>query len=220
MTERVVYPDSDSQPIADDTKQFRWIVLLKESLDASLPDFVAGAHLWYPVEGRPDIRIGPDVMVCLGRPKGDRGSYQQWAEGGLAPQVVIEVISANSEVQQLIRSATFYARYGVGEVIYLDVERAMGWAHLRTADGHIVEVETILGWTSPNLGIRFEQVDGELAVFGPGGRRFLTWGELEDQRRAALQRAEAEAQRAEAEAQRAARLAEKLRAMGVDPESL
>lgn len=30
---KIIYPDSDGQPMADNTKQFRWIVLLKENLD-------------------------------------------------------------------------------------------------------------------------------------------------------------------------------------------
>ena len=29
----IIYPDSDGQPMADNTLQFRWIVLLKENLD-------------------------------------------------------------------------------------------------------------------------------------------------------------------------------------------
>lgn len=29
----IVYPDSDGQPMADNTKQFRWIVTIKEGLE-------------------------------------------------------------------------------------------------------------------------------------------------------------------------------------------
>lgn len=28
----IIYPDSDGEPIADNTKQFRWIVTIKENL--------------------------------------------------------------------------------------------------------------------------------------------------------------------------------------------
>lgn len=220
MSELVVYPDRNGQPIADNTKQFRWIVTLKENLDAMLPCFVAGDHLWYPVEGRPTIRIAPDVMVCPGRPKGDRGSYKQWVEGGVPPKVVFEVLSPGNTLREMVRKGSFYTQYGVDETIFVDPDNENGWARVRGPGGDIEEVETILGWTSPYLGIRFEQVDGELAVFGPGGKRLLTWGELAEQRRVAMERAEAEAQRAEAEAQRARRLAERLRELGVDPESL
>ncbi|HEY9711540.1 MAG TPA: hypothetical protein V6D48_25250 [Oculatellaceae cyanobacterium] len=78
---QVIYPDSDGKPMANNTKQFRWIVVIQQNLDwlyANDPNvFVAGDLFWYPVEGKPKIVNAPDVMVVLGRPKGDRGSYQQ-----------------------------------------------------------------------------------------------------------------------------------------------
>ena len=50
----IIYPDSDGQPIADNTKQFRWIVIIKENLEFLFINnhdvFVAGDLLWYPVE--------------------------------------------------------------------------------------------------------------------------------------------------------------------------
>src|SRR5438309_2363551 len=93
----ITYPDSDGQPMADNTLQFRWIVTIQGGLDAQFAHdpnvFVAGNLLWYPVEGVPTIRQAPDIMVAFGRPKGDRGSYKQWQEGGVAPQAVIEIQS-------------------------------------------------------------------------------------------------------------------------------
>jgi Uma2 family endonuclease len=89
-----VYPDSDGEPMADNTLQYEWIVTLKGNLDELLEDdFVAGNILWYPVEGQPKTRIGPDVLIALGRPKGYRGSYKTWCEDGVVPQVVFEVLS-------------------------------------------------------------------------------------------------------------------------------
>ena len=32
-TPEIIYPDSDGQPMADNTKQFRWIVTIKENLE-------------------------------------------------------------------------------------------------------------------------------------------------------------------------------------------
>jgi Uma2 family endonuclease len=59
----LIYPDSDGQPMADNTLQFRWIVLIKENLECLFGDgpqvFVAGDLLWYPAEGRPDLRVAP-----------------------------------------------------------------------------------------------------------------------------------------------------------------
>ena len=85
----VLYPDSDGKPMSDNTKQYLWIALIKEGLEwlfAHDPNvFVAGDLLWYPVEGNNKIRIGPDVLVAFGRPKGHRGSYQQWKEDNITP---------------------------------------------------------------------------------------------------------------------------------------
>ncbi len=101
-SQKVFYPDSDGKPMADNTLQFRWIVTIKEGVDALFcqdPDvFVAGDLLWYPVEGEPKIRIAPDVLVAFGRPKGERGSYRQWEEGGTAPQVVFEILSPGNRI--------------------------------------------------------------------------------------------------------------------------
>ncbi|MFM8294463.1 MAG: Uma2 family endonuclease, partial [Microcystaceae cyanobacterium] len=80
----IIYPDSDGQPMAENTLQFEWIVIVKENLELLFGDrpdvFVAGDLLWYPVEGNNKIRRAPDAMVALGRPKGYRGSYKQWEE--------------------------------------------------------------------------------------------------------------------------------------------
>nr|WP_305037851.1 hypothetical protein [Halomicronema sp. CCY15110] len=92
----VIYPDSDGQPRADNTKQFRWIVTIKENLELLFRDrpdvFVAGDLLWYPVEGDNTLRQAPDALVVLGRPKGDRGSYQQWKEADIPPSRVRDFV--------------------------------------------------------------------------------------------------------------------------------
>src|SRR5512135_3829161 len=88
--EEVQYPDSNGEPMAENTLQYEWITTIKGGLDAVFRDdpdaFVAGDLLWYPVEGDNTTRMAPDAMVALGRPKGHRGSYMQWREGGIAPQ--------------------------------------------------------------------------------------------------------------------------------------
>lgn len=218
----VVYPDSDGEPMADNTLQFQWIVTVEgnlETLYLHRPDvFVAGDLLWYPVEGHPTIRIAPDALVVFGRRKGHRGSYRQWEEGGIPPQVVFEILSPGDTPAELERKRLFYERYGVEECYYLGPEhgRAQGWVR---REGALIPIPEMNGWRSPRLGIRFQVEDGEIILFSPDGQRFRTWTELAQERERERQRAEAERQRAEAERQRADRLAERLRALGVDPDS-
>jgi Uma2 family endonuclease len=212
----IVYPDSDGQPMADNTRQFRWIVLIQQNLEAwyaSDPNvFIAGDLLWYPVEGNPKIRQAPDVMVVFGRPKGDRGSYQQWQENNIAPQVVFEIRSPGNSQTELDKKLVFYERYGVEEYYLYDPDRndLSGW--LRQGE-RLIPIDPISHWISPRLAMRFDWSETELQLYLPSGVSFTT---LEQER----QRAEQERQRAERAEQRATRLAEQLRALGVDPDQL
>jgi len=212
---RIIYPDSDGQPIADNTKQFRWIVLIKENLEllfADRPDvFVAGDLLWYPVQGHPEIRVAPDAMVVFGRPKGDRGSYRQWEEENVVPQVVFEILSPGNRVKEMTRKLQFYERYGVEEYYIYDPDDNE-LEGLQRKEGNLQLVEEINGWVSPKLGIKFVLSAETLEIYRPDGRKFLSSLELEQQRQQATQRAEQESQRVQ-------RLAAQLRALGIDPEA-
>ncbi len=217
----VLYPDSDGEPMADNTVQFDWIVSIKLNLEevfAARPDvFVAGDLLWYPVEGDPKTRIAPDAMVAFGRPKGPRGSYQQWRESGVAPQVVFEVLSPGNTYLEMTRKQGLYERFGVEEYYVVDPDHGEVTGWLR-GEGKLQPVAAIDGWVSPRLGIRF-QVDGEgVHLFRPDGTPFVSYRELAERAQAEAQRAEAEARRAEAAESRAARLADRLKALGIDPE--
>ena len=212
----VVYPTSDGQPMADNTKQFRWIDTIVGGLQALFREradvFVAGDLLWYPVEGEIGIRRAPDAMVAFGRPKGDRGAYLQWREGGIAPQVVFEVLSPGNTLTEMGRKFLFYDLYGVEEYYIYDPDRndLSGW---QRRNGRLDVIEELNGWTSPLLAIRFELLADDLRIIRPDGQPFLSYVELE-------QRAEQQQQRAEQQQQRAERLAERLRALGVDPDSV
>jgi Uma2 family endonuclease len=177
----VVCPDSDGQPMSDNTRQFRYIVTIQGGLDALFRDdpnvFVAGDLLWYPVEGDPTTRMAPDVMVVFGRPKGDRGSYQQWNEGNVSPQVVFEVLSPGKRAGDLVRKSLFYERYGVEEYYIYDPDRGELAGYVRHK-GELREIEDMQGWVSPRLRVRFELQGEDLHLFGPDGRPFATYVEL------------------------------------------
>ena len=197
----VIYPDSDGKPMADNTKQFNWIVTLVGGLQTLFADnpnvFVAGDLLWYPVEGDNKTRIAPDALVAFGRPKGDRGSYKQWEENGIAPQVVFEVLSPGNTRQEMADKLAFYERYGVEEYYLYDPDhgRLQGW---RRQAGRLVEIPPMRGWISPRLGVRFDLDGMDLCLTTPDGRRFAGYVEVAQRAETAEQRAEHEAQRAAA----------------------
>jgi Uma2 family endonuclease len=169
-----MYPDSDGQPMAENTLQYEWIVTLQGGFDALLPDFVGGDLLWYPVHGQPRVRVAPDVLVALGRPKGHRGSYKQWEEDGVPPTLVIEVMSPSNTLVEMEKKRQFYERYGVQEFVVYDPEdgRFMVWTR---RGERLWPVPRPDGWVSPSTGVRFE-VDGTvLNATGPDGRRFESY---------------------------------------------
>jgi hypothetical protein len=140
IPEDIFYPDSDGQPMSDNTKQFRWIVLIQQNL-ASL--FAADPNVFYD----------PD--------KNDLSGWLRQAER-------LEVI------------------------------------------------DPIAQWVSPRLRIRFELASPELQLYRPDGEPFTTLEQEQQRAEQERQRAEQERQRAEQAEQRAARLAEQLRAAGID----
>jgi hypothetical protein len=68
-------------------------------------------------------------------------------------------------------------------------------------------------WVSPLMGVRLKTTPGNVGIFYPDGRPFLSFVELGER-----QKQIEEALRSER--QRAAKLAAKLREMGVDPDAL
>lgn len=223
VTSEVIYPDSDGKPMADNTKQFRWITVIYHNLEwlfATDPNvFVAGDLLWYPVEGNNKIRQAPDVMVVFGVAKGDRGSYIQWRENNITPQVVFEILSPGNRLTEMAKKLQFYQRYGVEEYYIYDPDKNDFSVFLRT-EGNLEVIEMIENWVSPRLGIRFNWNSEELQLYRPDGQLFTSYLEISQQLNTALEQAEQERQRAEQERQRAEKLAEHLRSLGIDPESI
>jgi Uma2 family endonuclease len=194
------FSDSDGKPMADNTEQFRWIVLIKENLEILFADepnvFVAGDLLWFPVKSRLILPVAPDTMVVFGRPKGRRGSYKQWQEDNIAPQVVYEILSPSNNAEEMERKLEFYQTYGVEEYYQYDPDRyeLKGW---RRVGEQLLPIAQMDGWTSPLLGIRFALGNHELVIYRPDGRQFLSSVELEqraEQERLRAERAEQELQ--------------------------
>lgn len=232
--QEIIYPESDGQPMADNTKQFRWIVTIKEGLEWLFQDdpnvFIAGDLLWYPTQGNNVIRAAPDAMVIFGRPKGDRGSYQQWKEGHITPQVVFEVRSPGNTQTEMDKKLVFYDRHGVEEYYLYDPDKGdlSGW--LRTEE-RLDVIEQMLSWVSPRLGIKFEMVGTELQLYRPDGEKFATYVELaalREQERIDKEQAQQQLeqertdkeqaqQQLEQERDRTQKLAARLQELGIDP---
>lgn len=213
---RSIYPESDGKPMADNTKQFDYIAFIKLSLDALFSDrddvFVAGDLLWYPVEGEPKISAAPDVMVVFGRPKGDRGSFIQAHEAGIAPQVVFEILSPSNTFKEMMDKLAFYEQHGVEEYYLYNPHNGefSGWLRLSNRLQSIAEPQ---GWTSPRLGVRFDIDEEALFLTLPNGEKALRYTDLKrlaEQERKAKEKAQQENERLRA----------LLRERGINPNEL
>ncbi|MBE5230630.1 MAG: Uma2 family endonuclease [Microcystis sp. M54BS1] len=241
----IEYPDSDGKPMADNTEQYEWIVKIKENIEILFADsplvFIAGDLLWYPVQDKKITGpVAPDVMVVFGRPKGRRGSYKQWEEDNIAPQVVFEILSPSNSLEEMERKLLFYQRYGVEEY-YLydpDTNNLKGWLRQEEILSSIPQINR---WVSPRLKIQFELTETELEIYSLDGQKFLTFIELSQKAEQASSQLEQERLKAEQassqleqerlkaeqaslqleqECLKAERLAEYIRSLGIDPDTL
>lgn len=243
----IVYPDDDGVEMGDNSAQFAWITLLFANLTsqyAADPNVVVIGNMnWYPVRGKNRIYRAPDVMVVFGRGKDYRGSYIQWRENNIAPQVVFEILSPSNSDQEMEEKFQFYERHRVEEYYLYNpaAETLQVWLREGT---HLQEADTATGFVSPRMQIRFEISLEGLKVYRSDGTLFKELSETEqeladsernreeterklateERRRVKLER-EREKERLAAEQKlTSARreieaLREQLRRAGIDPES-
>lgn len=176
----IFYPENDGKPMADNTKQFRWILTIQQNIDWLYANdaqvFVAGDLLWYPVERQNKIAAAPDTMVIFGRPKGDRGSYKQWLEGDIAPQVVFEILSPSNSRIEMSKKLLFYSLYNVEEYYVYDPDANDLEVWIR-GDRSLDSISDVHNWISPRLGIRFD-ISEELQIYRPDGTKFYSYIEV------------------------------------------
>jgi Uma2 family endonuclease len=209
ISEDLLYPDDDGNPMAESTEQYRWIVMIKENLEllfATQADvFIAADLLWYPIQvlTPPAPSQAPDVMVIFGRPKGKRRSYRQPKEANVPPKVVFEILSASNKTREGMEGMEFkflfYEKYGVEEYYIYDPDEYTleGW---QRQGNQLVEIPQMSGWVSPLLGIQFDwQPRQELVLHRPNGQPFLGFVDLEQR----AEQAELQTKRAELLAQQA-----------------
>lgn len=134
--------------------------------------------------------------------------------------MVFEILPPGNALKEMAKKFRFYEQYGVEEYYLYNPDKVdlSGW--LRSPTGQLDVIDEMGGWVSPRLQIRFEPSESGLQIFRPDGQPFLTFVELEALRVQAQQRAEQAQQRAEQAERRAEQFAERLRTLGIDPDSV
>jgi Putative restriction endonuclease len=128
------------------------------------------------------------------------------------------VLSPGNRFGELNRKLAFYDRFGVEEYYLINPDRIWieGWR--RTADG-LREIPELNGWVSSRCGFRFVLSEYDLLILSPDGHPFESYVEIVRRAEEERRRAEEERRRANEERRRADRLAERLRALGGDPDA-
>lgn len=152
---------------------------------------------------------GPDFYVVLDTKKKDRSSWMVWKEAGKYPNLVIELLSDSTmEVDRTLKKALYATTWRVPDYFWFH-PTTLEFRGFHLVDNAYVELlPTADGWLwSSQLSMYLGILNQKLRLFTAEGQLVLL---------------EEEAMRVEAtqEKQRAERLAEQLRRLGIEPESV
>jgi Uma2 family endonuclease len=223
----VVYPDGDSLPMAESDATRDYLIYSVEALDSyfqNRPDVYVSSNLFvYYEQGNPKAVVAPDVLVVLGVEKKKRPSYKVWEEQDKIPDFVLEITSKSTASEDRGTKKGLYAYLGVKEYFQYDPTADYLKPPLqgfRLVEGNYLpipgrETNGCLSIVSEVLGLELcLELDGEMRFYSAATReKLLSPREME--------RAKCQAEQAQYEAeQRANKLANKLRELGIDPDSV
>jgi Uma2 family endonuclease len=222
-------PDSDDTPVDNEDQNFlpNYLLFLLAIIWKDRNDWYFGVDMGiYHTSGEnPRVPVIPDGFLTVGvnrrRPGNkSRKSYVVWEEGGMVPQLVLEVVSWTPGNEYESKMA-IYEKLGVLYYViynpeYYQRDRHQPFEIYRQIDGKyqlqsgepywLPEIGLGIGRTQATVG----GIDREiLSWFDQYGRRYLSSEELAQQAQLEAQQAQLEAQQAQLEAQkeRQARLA-------------
>lgn len=190
-------------------------------------DFFLGANLTIyfsreQLKNR-DFR-GPDFFLVKGVENRPRRSWVVWEEGGQYPDLIIELLSSSTaQVDRTLKKALYQDRFRTPEYFWFSPET------LEFEGFHLVDrcykpiVATEQGWRwSQVLGLYLGVCNGQLRYFLETGELVPTPTEAAMQAQSQAQQAQFQAQQAQFQAQqaeaRSQRLAERLKALEIDPD--
>jgi hypothetical protein len=212
--DEIVYPSEDGEPLAESYDHLYAILVTLEVLRQYLtgrPATVLADQFLYYSQGYPRLRVAPDVMVIFDVAPGGRESYKLWEEGQV-PAVIFEMTSPSTRSQDTEFKKTLYQQLGVKEYWLFDPKGEWIPEQLRGYQLVNDAYQPIWNQQSQVLGLRLVP-EGKLIDFYrlDNGAKLLTPAELQTELANAQNQAKQERLRAE-------RLAEQLKALGIEPE--
>jgi Uma2 family endonuclease len=215
----IIFPQGEfwsDEPPLESNLHLRQILILIQCLEWAWQvrdDYFATGNLtiyYCPNQKKSEDIRGPDFFVVLGTTRNqDRKSWVVWQEGGLYPNVIIEILSeSTAKVDREEKKQIYQDIFRTPDYFWFDPYSLefQGFCLIRGAYEPIEPNEQ--GWLwSQQLGLYLGIYQQQLRYFTPDGELISTPEE------AAVQAQ----QRADQERQRAKQLEEKLRSLGIDP---
>jgi len=210
--EQVEYPTSDGEPLGETDPHRQQITDLIETLEGHFSSrsdvYVTGNLLLCYEKGQPRKHVSPDVLVTLGIPKRARRNYLLWEEGK-APDFIAEITSKSTRYEDTGTKKGLYSALGVREYVLFDPYQEYlkpRFKVYRLEGGEFLPVLLAPeSYRSEVLGLELRVENDVLRLADPASGQLLP---TPAETRALLAR----------ERQRADRLAERLRALGEEPE--
>jgi Uma2 family endonuclease len=210
-------PESDGKPMAETDKHRQQMIDLLDALkEYCRPEpgvYITGnIFMHFRDEAGEWQSIAPDIFIVKGVEKKDRPSYNI-EEEGKAPDLIIELVSRSSKVEDLGNKRIIYAGLGVKEYFLFDPTGELLSEPLRGNRLEGNEYLPMLGarLRSEVLGLDLVVEKGRLRLYDPKtGLRLLTHEESEAARKAAEAKAAQEAAARQAAEAENARLREEL----------
>ena len=122
-SEEIEYPTSDGLPMGETDTHRNQIMDLIHALEVHFMEaadvYVSGNLLMFYEKDDGRRHLSPDVLVTFGIPKRERDSYKIWEEGK-APDLIIEITSKSTRVEDMGLKKGLYAFVGVREYFIFD----------------------------------------------------------------------------------------------------
>ena len=166
-------PESDGRPMAETDIHRDLMIALLHALKGYYREqplvYVSGnIFIYYRDEAGSLQSVSPDIFVVFGVAKKDRRIYKL-EEEGKTPEVVIELTSANTKVEDLVAKYYIYARMGVREYFLFDPYSETSHTTLRGFRLKGGEYTPMHGASlhSEVLGLELRVEDGLLRLYDP-----------------------------------------------------
>lgn len=175
----IFYPETDNKPMAETDKHRELITELIKSLEDFFADrtdvYVTGNIMVYYEPGDMRKSVAPDVMIVSGADKRARRIFKIWEEK--TPDVIFEISSHSTALEDLNRKFRLYQKLGVQEYYIFDPDYSYLETPLiafRLTDGEYEEIEIVENKVfSPSLGLEIVNTGETLRLLAPKTGEFL-----------------------------------------------